>query len=47
MGAKNTLFLASGQILSGIVNNEIFQGLVVSLAITILDFFIKKLREKK
>lgn len=47
MGAKNTLFLTSGQIISGIANNEIVQGLIVSLAITILDFFIKKLREKK
>lgn len=47
MVSKTSIFLATGQTISGIINNDVVQGLIISLIIALLDFAIKKIKNKK
>lgn len=43
---KNSLFLSIGQFLSGVLNNQIVQGLIISFFIAFIEFGINYLRKK-
>ena len=45
--SKGGMFLSAGQTLSGIVNNDVVQGLLISLIITILDYALKEIKKTK
>ena len=47
MVSKGGVILSAGQTLSGIVNNDVVQGLLISLIITILDYAIKEIKKTK